>query len=143
MPMPRILDRIMATTTVAVAVAAGSLAVAAPASADPESCFAAWDRHIWNARSSEAGYCKDGEWLGVLDYRADGYSARASVQLYHTGTGAWQDTYNCFDDTSQGNSGAWSWCNFSIAEGTLVRIHLWSQRNGVISDEKFSSSIAT
>lgn len=51
-----------------------------------------WDRHISNARSSEAAYCKDDEWLGVHDARADGYSARASVQLYHTGTGAWQDT---------------------------------------------------
>jgi hypothetical protein len=141
--MPRVLKRIMTTTAVAAAVTAGSLVNAAPASADPDSCFAAWDRDIYNARSSEAAYCKDGEWLGVLDYRADGYSAHASVQLYHTGTGAWQDTYNCWDDTSRGNYGAWTWCNFSIAEGTLVRLHLWSQRNGAVSDEKFSSSIAT
>jgi hypothetical protein len=141
--MSRLVKQMMATTALAVVAAAGSLVYAAPASADPASCFAVWDRHIANARSSEAGYCTYGEWLGVLDYRADGYSARASVQLYHTGTGAWQDTYNCFDDTSQGNYGSWTFCNFSIAEGTLVRIHLWSQRDGVVSDEKFSSSIAT
>jgi hypothetical protein len=139
--MPRLVKRMMATT--ALAVVAGSLLYATPASADPASCFAAWDRHITNARSSEAAYCTDGEWLGVYDYRADQYSARASVQLYHTGTGAWQNTYNCFDDTTQGNYGAWTFCNFSIAEGTLVRIHLWSQRNGVVSDEKYSTSITT
>lgn len=139
--MPRLLNRMMATT--ALAVVAGSFLQATPASADPASCFAAWDRHISNARSSEAAYCKEGEWLGVLDASADGYSARASVQLYHTGTGAWQDTYNCFDDTSQGNYGAWTFCNFDILDGTLVRIHLWSQRNGVVSDQKYSSSLAT
>jgi hypothetical protein len=141
--MPRLVKKMMATTALAVVAAAGSVVAAAPASADAASCFAAWDRHISNARNSEAGYCASGEWLGVLDASADGYSARASVQLYHTGTGAWQDTYNCFDDTSQGNYGAWTFCNFDITDGTLVRIHLWSQRDGVVSSEKFSSSIAT
>jgi hypothetical protein len=137
------LRRIMAAATAAFAVTAGLLATAAPASADPESCFNREDLHLANQRSSEAEYCKAGEWLGVLDYYADGYSAHAAVQLYHTGTGAWQDTYTCWDDTSRGNYGAWTWCNFEIAEGTLVRLHLWSQRNGAVSDEKFSGSIAT
>lgn len=139
--MLRLVKRVMATT--ALAVVAGSLMFATPASADPASCFAAWDRHIANARSSEAAYCKDGEWLGVYDHRDDQYSARAAVQLYHTGTGAWQNAYYCTDEKTTGNYGAWTFCNFSIAEGTLVRIHLWSQRNGVVSDEKFSTSIAT
>ncbi|ADB33711.1 hypothetical protein Kfla_4694 [Kribbella flavida DSM 17836] len=58
------------------------------------------------------------------DDQADGYSARASIQLYQSSVGSWYDAHECFDDTTTANYQGWTFCNFSVADGTLVRIRM-------------------
>jgi hypothetical protein len=128
----------------AAAVLAGTLLTSSPAYANtPANCYAHPSKELANSRLSAAAYCTDGEWLGVHDDQADGYSARAAIQLYQSQVGFWYDAHECFDDTSTADYQGWSFCNFSVTDGTLVRIRLWSSKNGVESYSVVSGSFTT
>jgi hypothetical protein len=132
---------------VSAALAAGVLATTllstAPAYANSAgNCYHNPSRELANSRLSAAVYCTDGEWLGVHDDQADGYRARAAIQLYQS-VGFWHDAHECFDDTTVADYQGWSFCNFSVTDGTLVRIRLWSQRNGVESYSVVTGSFTT
>ncbi|WP_405060381.1 hypothetical protein OG474_01730 [Kribbella sp. NBC_01505] len=123
---------------------ATSLLTVAPAYANtPANCYHHPSKELANSRLSAAIYCTDGEWLGVHDDQADGYSARAAIQLYQSQVGFWYDAHECFDDTSVADYQGWSFCNFSVPDGTLVRIRLWSSRNGVESYPVVTGSFTT
>ncbi len=133
---------------VAAGLAAGllgtSLLTVAPAYANtPANCYHNPSRELANSRLSAAVYCTDGEWLGVHDDQADGYSARAAIQLYQSQVGFWYDAHECFDDTTVADYQGWSFCNFSVPDGTLVRIRLWSQRDGAESYSVVTGSFTT
>jgi hypothetical protein len=128
----------------AAGVLAASALTAAPAYANSAAnCYAHPSKELVNSRLSGAIYCTDGEWLGVHDEQADGHSARAAIQLYQSQVGFWYDAHECFDDTTVADYQGWSFCNFSVADGTLVRIRLWSQKNGVESYSVVSGSFTT
>ncbi|MFF1821120.1 hypothetical protein ACFVWG_27705 [Kribbella sp. NPDC058245] len=109
----------------------------------PANCYHNPSKELANSRLSAAIYCTDGEWLGVHDDQADGYSARAAIQLYQSQVGFWYDAHECFDDTTVADYQGWSFCNFSVPDGTLVRIRLWSSRNGVESYPVVTGSFTT
>ena len=140
--MPTLLRRLFAVG------AAGVLTTAAlstaPAYANtPANCYHNPSKELVNSRLSAAVYCTDGEWLGVHDDQADGHSARAAIQLYQSQVGFWYDAHECFDDTTVADYQGWSFCNFSVTDGTLVRIRLWSQKDGVESYSVVTGSFTT
>lgn len=133
---------------VAAGLAAGLLATSlltvAPAYANtPANCYHNPTKELLNSRLSAAVYCTDGEWLGVHDDQVDGYSARAAIQLYQSQVGFWYDAHECFDDTTVADYQGWSFCNFSVTDGTLVRIRLWSQRDGAETYSVVTGSFTT
>jgi hypothetical protein len=128
----------------AAGVLAAALLTSTPAYANtPSNCYHNPTKELLNSRLSAAVYCTDGEWLGVHDDQADGYSARAAIQLYQSQVGFWYDAHECFDDTTTADYQGWSFCNFSVTDGTLVRIRLWSQKNGVESYPVVTGSFTT
>jgi len=133
---------------VATGLAAGLLATSvltvAPAYANTmANCYNHPSKELLNSRLSAAIYCTDGEWLGVHDDQVDGYSARAAIQLYQSQVGFWYDAHECFDDTTVADYQGFSFCNFSVTDGTLVRIRLWSSRDGVESYSVVTGSFTT
>ncbi|MGY4772247.1 hypothetical protein ACXC9Q_35525 [Kribbella sp. CWNU-51] len=128
----------------AIGLLTAGLLTAAPAYANSAAnCYAHPSKELLNSRLSSAVYCTDGEWLGVHDEQADGHSARAAIQLYQSQVGFWYDAHECFDDTTVSDYDGWSFCNFSVPDGTLVRIRLWSQSNGAESDSVVTTSFTT
>jgi hypothetical protein len=128
----------------AVGLLTAGLLTTAPAYANTiANCYAHPSKELANSRLSAAVYCTDGEWLGVHDDQADGYSARAAIQLYQSQVGFWYDAHECFDDTTTADYQGWSFCNFSVTDGTLVRIRLWSSKNGVESYSVVTGSFTT
>jgi hypothetical protein len=140
--MPASIKR--ASAALAAGALAASLLSTAPAYANSASnCYHHPSRELVNSRLSAAAYCTDGEWLGVHDDQADGHSARAAIQLYQSQVGFWYDAQECFDDTTVADYQGWSFCNFSVTDGTLVRIRLWSQKDGVESYSVVTGSFTT
>jgi hypothetical protein len=140
--MPTSIKR--ASAALAAGVLAASVLTTIPAQANtPANCYAHHNKEIINSLLSSAIYCTDGEWLGVHDDQADGHSARAAIQLYQSQVGFWYDAHECFDDTTTSDYQGWSFCNFSVPDGTLIRIRLWSQRNGVESYSVVTGSFTT
>ncbi|MEU4396277.1 hypothetical protein [Kribbella sp. NPDC023855] len=138
------LRRTAAALAAAGVLAASALTAALPAYANTAAnCYQHYNKEIINSRLSSAIYCTDGEWLGVHDDQADGYSARAAIQLYQSQVGFWYDAHECFDDTTVADYQGFSFCNFSVPDGTLIRIRLWSQRNGVESYSVVTGSFTT
>jgi hypothetical protein len=140
--MPTALKR--ASALLAAGMLTTALLSTAPAYANtPANCYHNPSKELANSRLSAAVYCTDGEWLGVHDDQADGHSARAAIQLYQSQVGFWYDAYECFDDTTVADYQGWSFCNFSVTDGTLVRIRLWSQKDGVESYSVNTGSFTT
>jgi hypothetical protein len=141
--MPTTLRRTSAAVAAAGVLAASAL-TAAPAYANsPANCYAHPTKALVHSRLSAAVYCTDGEWLGVHDdqarrvQRSRGPSAlpkpgrplvrRPRVLRRHHGR----------------HYQGWSFCNFSVTDGTLVRIRLWSSKNGVESYPVVAGSFTT
>ena len=142
MPFLSPLRRVFAASAAGLMLA--GVLTAAPAYANTiANCYAHHDKELINSRLSSAVYCTDGEWLGVHDDQADGYSARAAIQLYQSQVGFWYDAHECFDDTTVADYQGWSFCNFSVTDGTLVRIRLWSSKGGVESYSVVTGSFTT
>jgi len=140
--MPTLFRRLVAV--VASGVMTAALLSTAPAYANSAAnCYNNPSKELLNSRLSAAVYCTDGEWLGVHDDQADGHSARAAIQLYQSQVGFWYDAHECFDDTTVADYQGWSFCNFSVTDGTLVRIRLWSQKDGVESYSVVTGSVTT
>jgi hypothetical protein len=89
--MPTMFRRLSAV--LAAGVLTTALLSTAPAYAN---CYHNPTKELLNSRLSAAVYCTDGEWLGVHDDQADGYSARAAIQLYQSQVGFWYDAHECF-----------------------------------------------
>jgi hypothetical protein len=80
-----------------------------------------------------------GEKLSVDDYYADGWGTRAQLQVWHHPTSTWFDHGSpCFDDQSTGGADGVTVCDYEVAEGAQVRIHLWASRSGSTTDHRYS-----
>ncbi|WP_433131124.1 hypothetical protein ACQPWW_09495 [Micromonospora sp. CA-240977] len=93
-----------------------------------------------------ATFYQYGEVLQVRDMQADGWGTRGQIQKLQpdsSGVMHWVNhSSDCFDDTSQGNSGNGATaCNYSLPEGIVVRVHVWASRNGETRYHNYSPEI--
>ncbi|MFG3703396.1 hypothetical protein ACGF7U_01460 [Micromonospora sp. NPDC047670] len=140
---------------VAVAVPLALAATAVPASANDAGADSA-DGYVWacwrtSANATLNGGCvtfyQYGEVLLAEDFQADGWGTRGQIQKWlpdSNGVYRWVNhSSDCFDDTSTGNTSAGrTSCQYSIAEGVKVRVHVWASRSGTYAFHNYSPSIS-
>lgn len=91
-------------------------------------------------------FYQHGEIVVARDNIADGWAVRAQIQKLlpdSNGVLHWVNhSKSCFDDTSTSNTtnGGTS-CNYEVAEGVTVRLHVWASRNGTTRYHEYSPSI--
>ena len=139
--------RVMAA--LAAAVAAPMMLAGTPGAAQASGTDYLWA--YWQAPGSttSGGYGvfhAYGEIVQVQDWHADGWRTWAQVQkLQRDSSGVlhWVNhSTACWDDTSHGDTsgGGFTTCNYSIAEGVTVRIHVWATKSGVHKYDEYSPS---
>lgn len=128
----------------AIALAALSIAATATTTAiAPGAAFAdGANRSVcWIKDNGQRGGCGTlqtyGEVVTSTDAAADGWGTRAQIQVYSNGY--WVDhSHNCFDDTSQGSPE--TTCNYSITDGTTIRLHVWASHSGTFKADVYSAT---
>jgi hypothetical protein len=120
-----------AVVSVVVGVSAAML-LSGPAHAGPENLI------VHNCCGVSTFY-PNGEYLGVGDWYGDGWGTRAQVQVWHHPSNTWHDHGSpCFDNQTTGGTDGRVICNYSIAEGAQVRVHLWASKNGSTKSHQYS-----
>lgn len=120
---------------IAVAAVAGAATALTPgiASADGADTNVCWNHD--GSRGGCAAITTAGEILHVTDGAADGWGTRAQIQKYQNGL--WVNhSSNCFDDTSRGTPE--TTCNYSIPDGTSIRIHIWASNGNAWAYDNYS-----
>jgi hypothetical protein len=85
-----------------------------------------------------------GEIVQVQDWHADGWRTWAQIQTLlpdSSGVLHWKNYSSaCWDDTSHGDTsgGGFTTCNYSLPEGTPVRIHVWATNSGEHKYDEYS-----
>ncbi len=86
-----------------------------------------------------ANFHHNGDKLSVDDYYGDDWGTRAQLQVWHHPSSTWMNHGNpCFDDQSTGGADGVTVCDYDVAEGTEVRIHLWASNSGATKDHRYS-----
>ncbi len=139
--------RIKAALVAMAAIPLTLVATANPASADDhEYLWAYWQKPGSTTSGGYGVFLADGEIVQVQDWHADGWRTWAQIQKLlpdSHGVMHWVNHSSaCWDDTSHGDSsgGDHTTCNYSLPEGTIVRIHVWATNSGVHKYDEYSPS---